>query len=307
MVRCSVRIAAGALLLMIASPALGAESASGLVTPGNFGFGAGVTPDPGLYFASAFAGYDGDIRIYLDGGKTVLDVNKSPFLSGFGNLWVPDTKVLGGHIGLSLGSSYNFVRADGTVTGLTTVHKSIEGSGWGDTNARAQIGWTSAGLSNTLYLTGWFPTGRYELGFKPNTGRNHFGVNLGWGITYIEPNTNLEFDSAISVTFNATNPATDYKNGDEFNWDWAVGKKFASGLELGVAGFAYRQLTGDSGSGAVLGPFEGRVFGIGPHILYNTVLMHRPVIFNFRHYQEFDAQNRFEGNLTTLTTTVKFY
>jgi hypothetical protein len=35
-------------------------------------------------------------------------------------------------------------------------------------------------------------------------------------------------------------------------------------------------------------------------------LMHRPVIFNFHDFQEFDAQNRFTGNLTTLTTTVKF-
>jgi hypothetical protein len=104
------------------------------------------------------------------------------------------------------------------------------------------------------------------------------------GITYAEPNTKLEFDSAVSVTFNATNPATDYKSGDEFNWDWAIGKKFANGFEFGVAGYAYQQLTGDAGSGAKLGPFEGRVFGVGPHILYNTVLIHWPVLFNFRYY-----------------------
>src|SRR4249919_3760277 len=47
------------------------------------------------------------------------------------------------------------------------------------------------------------------------------------------PNTKLEFDSAIGVTFSAPNPATDYKNGDDFIWEWAVGKKFANGLEIG--------------------------------------------------------------------------
>ena len=61
-----------------------------------------------------------------------------------------------------------------------------------------------------------------------------------------------------------------------------------------------------SGSGAKLGPFKGRVFGVGPHLAYNTVLMHRPVILNFRNYQEFEAENWFEGNVTTFTTTVKF-
>ena len=108
------------------------------------------------------------------------------------------------------------------------------------------------------------------------------------------------------MTFSAPNPATDYKNGDDFIWEWAVGKKFANGLEIGAAGYAYQQLTANSGSGAKLGPFKGRVFGVGPHLVYNTVLMHRPVIFNFRNYQEFDAENRFEGNVTTFAMTAKF-
>jgi hypothetical protein len=36
------------------------------------------------------------------------------------------------------------------------------------------------------------------------------------------------------------------------------------------------------------------------------MLMHHPALLNFRFYQEFDAENRFEGNVTTFTTTVKF-
>ena len=55
-----------------------------------------------------------------------------------------------------------------------------------------------------------------------------------------------------------------------------------------------------------LGPFKGSVFAVGPHVVYKTVLMHRAVLFNFHNYQEFDAENRFEGNVTTFTTTVKF-
>jgi hypothetical protein len=30
------------------------------------------------------------------------------------------------------------------------------------------------------------------------------------------------------------------------------------------------------------------------------------VIFNFRNYQEFEAENRFEGNVTTFGATVKY-
>ena len=301
-----LKAAAQVLLIAIVSPALADEGASGLYVPGNFGFGAGVTPDAGVYLSTGLAHYDGDIRVFIDGGKIVLDAEKRPYSLGFAALWVPEKKILGGNLGLSLSSADAFVWAHGVVSGLITSDETIQGSGFGDTAARAQLGWNSGTWSNTLYLTTWFPTGRYQRGFQPNTGKNHYGVNLGWGVTYTEPHTKLEFNSAIGVTFNATNPATDYKSGDDFIWDWAVGKKFASGLEIGVAGYAYQQLTGDSGSGAKLGPFKGRVFAVGPHVVYNTLLLSHAVLFNFRNYQEFGAENRFEGNVTTFTTTVKF-
>src|SRR5215813_8938696 len=80
----------------------------------------------------------------------------------------------------------------GVVTGLINADDTVQGWGFGDTTARAQLGWTSGAWSNTLYLTTWFPTGRYQRGFNPNTGKNHYGVNLGWGVTYSEPHTKLE-------------------------------------------------------------------------------------------------------------------
>ena len=294
------------MLVAIASPALADEGASGLYAPGNFGFGAGVTPDAGLYLNTGFAHYQGDIRIFIEGGKIIADAEVRPYSVAFTALWVPQTKILGGNLGLSIGSSEKHPWAHGVVRGLINAEETVQGWGFGDTIARAQLGWTSGDWANTLYLTTWFPTGRYQRGFNPNTGKNIYGVNLGWGVTYTEPRTQLEFNSAVAVTFSAKNPATDYKKGDDFIWDWAVGQKFANGLKVGVGGYAYQQLTGDSGSGARLGPFKGSVIGIGPHVVYNTVLMQRAVLFNLRHYQEFNASNRFEGNLTTLSATVKF-
>ncbi|MGE0379268.1 MAG: transporter [Hyphomicrobium sp.] len=287
-------------------PALADEGASGIYVPGNFGFGAGVTPSPGVYISSGIGYYRGDIKVYTEGGKVVIDVDKRPFSTALAGLWVPETKFFGGQIGLSLASTYSYAWAHGVVTGLINEEKTVEGWGLGDTTPRVQIGWTSGYWSNTVYLTTWLPTGRYQRGFQPNTGKNRYGANIAWGVTYTEPETNLEFDSAIGVTFSTANPATDYKNGDAFIWDWAVGKRFSNGLQIGVAGYAYQQLTADTGLGAKLGPFEGRVFGIGPHLTYNTALMNQPVIFNFRYYREFDAKNRFEGDVATFGTTVKF-
>jgi hypothetical protein len=159
--------------------------------------------------------------------------------------------VLGGRVGFTAGSSYNFTALDARLVASTNAAASVERWGVGDTVLRGQIGWTRDIWSNTFYVTEWVPTGRYDTGFAPNTGTNHYGTNLAWGTTYVDQATKLEFDSVLSVTFNAPNPATDYKNGDELNWDWALGMLFGKGgrYKLGVAGFAYQQLTGDSGSG----------------------------------------------------------
>jgi hypothetical protein len=59
------------------------------------------------------------------------------------------------------------------------------------------------------------------------------------------------------------NYATQYQTGDEFHAEWAIGYKFDNGLVLGVVGYDYRQLTGDSGSGAILGPFESSGDAVG--------------------------------------------
>jgi hypothetical protein len=81
---------------------------------------------------------------------------------------------------------------------------------------------------------------------------------------------------------------------------------FSNQFKLGVAGFVYRQLTGDSGTGAVLGPYEGRVYGIGPHLVATVPNGNYPIIFNLRYYQEFSAINRFQGHSVTGGATIKF-
>ena len=73
-----------------------------------------------------------------------------------------------------------------------------------------------------------------------------------------------------------------YQSGDEFHWEWAVGFECMKGLVLGVVGYDYRQITGDSGSGAKLGPFEGSVDAIGPGLSYTTVIDKMPVTLNLR-------------------------
>ena len=50
--------------------------------------------------------------------------------------------------------------------------------------------------------------------------------------------------------------------------DWRASQFLSASLQIGAVGYVYDQITGDSGSGANLGPFESRVIGVGPPIGY---------------------------------------
>ena len=105
--------------------------------------------------------------------------------------------------------------------------------------------------------------------------------------------------------FNFENTKTDYKTGNEFHFEWAVGRELLPGLVFGLVGYDYRQLTGD-GKRRPLGPLKGSVDAIGVGISGTTLGGKIPVIVNMRTYREFNADNHFEGNSTVGTATVRF-
>jgi hypothetical protein len=65
--------------------------------------------------------------------------------------------------------------------------------------------------------------------------------------------------------------------------------------QIGVVGYAYQQLSGDSGAGATLGAFKSRVFGIGPQAGYFFPVGKEKGYVNLKGYWEFGAENRAEG------------
>ena len=86
----------------------------------------------------------------------------------------------------------------------------------------------------------------------------------------------------------------------------AVGFECVQGLVLGVVGYDYRQLNGDSGSGDPVGPFRGSLDAIGPGLSYTTIIDKRPVTFNLRYYHDYDFDKHFHGDTTIASATVRF-
>ena len=78
-------------------------------------------------------------------------------------------------------------------------------------------------------------------------------------------------------------------------------------VPIGVSGYHYEQISGDSGAGATLGDFEGRVSAIGPGLSANFQMGKVPVAVSLRYFHEFNAQNRLEGDAGWLTVSIPLW
>jgi hypothetical protein len=283
-------LVAACLLWMASTEARATEYAFSTYALGQSAFAAGVTPPPGTYVTSATGFYSADIGSPVEFGRVVINPNAKVefFTSGLNVLYVPDRKVFGGNLGLSvtLPVGHNDVEATLGV-GPFTASREVDGWGFGDVVSRAQLGWQQGALSYTLYVQAVAPTGKYETGFFPIIGLNRPGIDTGGAFTWTDKPTKLQFNGTAGFTFNFENTATDYTSGNEFHFEWAIGRELCPGLVVGVVGYDYRQLTADSGPGAVPGAFEGRVDAIGPGLTYTTVIHTTPIVFNLRYYHEF--------------------
>ena len=105
-----------------------------------------------------------------------------------------------------------------------------------------------------------------------NVSLNRPAIDVFGAITWLDPAIGWDLSAAAGFTFNRTNTATDYKTGDEFHLEWAATKYLTKEFTIGMVGYFYQQLTPDSGTGARLGGFEGRVVALGGSIGYTFEL-----------------------------------
>jgi hypothetical protein len=167
-----------------------------------------------------------------------------------------------------------------------------------------QMRWNE-GVNNFMaYVTGDIPVGEYDRTSLANIGIGHYALDGGLGYTYLNPQTGHEFSAVAGLTHNYINPYTNYQNGLDFHLDWGASQFLSKQLLVGAVGYVYNQLTGDSGSGDRVGPFESRVIGVGPQIGYIFPLGASQGYVNLKGYGEFDAHDRPHGYNAWLSFTI---
>ena len=214
------------------------------------------------------------------------------------------TPVLGGQ--LAMGVSGIFGRNSATIDGTLTVNAgplvatrtgSISDSltSVGDLYPMMTLKWNNGVHNYMTYVTGDIPVGAYDPSRLANLGIGHGAVDAGGGYTYFNPATGREFSGVAGFTYNFKNQSTQYQNGVDFHFDWGASQFLSKQLFVGLVGYAYQQLTDDSGGHPILGGFRSRVLGAGPQIGYLFPIGNMQGYLNLKAYGEFDAANRASG------------
>lgn len=285
--------------------AFAAEGATGVYLLGSKQDMAGFLPPPGVYVIDTSYAYSGRTNASLDVAGLTLSggVKANAYYNVPTLLWVIPHQVIGGNLALSASAPIGWkdVTAGATLTGPGggTLSAGLQDSdtAFGDPILGASLGWHAGNLHfsiNGLYNA---PLGFWKVGNASNIGFNRSALDITPAVTWLDPKIGLELSAAAGVTYNFENPDTSYKTGNEFHLEWAVKQHFSQTVSVGVVGYYYDQYTGDSGSGARLGDFKGRVTALGPSVSWSFNLGAVPVSTNIKFMREFDATNRLEGNV----------
>ena len=128
--------------------------------------------------------------------------------------------------------------------------------GGGDLYPLATLRWTQGNNNWLAYAMGGVPVGAYQVGRLANIGLNHWSLDAGGGYTYLDAKSGREFSAVAGLTYNFENEDTNYQNGVDSHIDLAASQFLNEQLHIGLVGYIYYQLSGDSGSGAATGRLQ---------------------------------------------------
>ncbi|GEC17693.1 SphA family protein [Nitrobacter winogradskyi] len=306
-------IVISAVACLWGAPVNAAEGGIGAYLLGSRSKEAGITPPPGVYFNDDTYFYDAKIgggRSLPIGGLLIANVSMQTWLNLPTTLWVTPAKIFGGDLAFSLTSSVGGPRVNANLLvnsprfGPIGVSATDANTALSDFFVQSFVGWQAGNFHWQLGVGGIFPSGTYVAGQLSNASLNRRAVDLFGTLTWLDPAIGWDLSAAAGFTFNQTNIATDYKSGDEFHLEWAATKYLTKKFTVGLIGYYYQQLTPDSGTGARLGAFEGRVMALGGSVGYTFEVGKLPISTRLKVYREFDATNHLEGTSGFFTVSL---
>ena len=294
------------------------EGGSGHYQPGSMAsFADGVPLDETFIVRYNFLMWDASAeatRTIPIANLVTLGADIESYANGLTFLWRPPFGEINDCWSYAMSATIPYVDLDITadiVTPLGTVRRGDSISGIADiVFMPVMLNQNFTDDFNINYRLGAYaPTGRYEVGRLANTGKNYWTLEPTVGFMYFGKKNGREASLFLGGDYNFENPDTNYQTGVQVHVDGTLAQHFSlwGGLAgVGVNGYWYEQVEGDSGSGATFGDFIARTAGLGPVLSYASKIGNVDVIGELKWLHEFETRNRPEGDYVWFKFLMKF-
>lgn len=298
-------------LYLLTTPVLSwaAENGTGVYLLGSKDKKMGVFPSKGLFLRNDFSFQSGEFYgLYLHGKefnsiKNWVAVNNTSLNYYFGK------QVFGGTYmaGMELRIVSNEITVDpAVINGITKSNHSAFGLG----NLKIipiAIGWKNRRFFHySLSIAFYLPVGNYDPESFANTSKNYFSVDPEFSATWFNEYTNTDISGNIGLTYNFSNPSTNYRSGSELHAEYSVVQGIERQWGIGAVGYFYYQLTPDTGEGLVNDNIS-RCNGFGPIFTYNLRRGRTAIGLIAKMFLTFGNQNTLYSNSYWLGVSFKIW
>ncbi len=291
------------LTIVFISPETAHTGETGHYANGLEGIKAATIPGPGLYYIMYNLFYHADDLNDKNGNKRDIHFDISVFANAHRIIWVTPVKIL--NADYIMDTTIPFVYTDIEVTAAGISDNDIA---LGDICVEPlALSWHGDWYDACFGLAAYLPVGKYDKNKAASPGKDFWTemVTLG-GTCYFDTRKTWSASILARYEIHSKKSASDIKPGNDFHFEWGIGKTLPKNREIGLAGYCQWQVTDDSGSDVSWDKnVHDRVWAIGPEI---KMFLPGPGLgISLRALWEFGAVDRSDGYVITLNLTKMLY
>ena len=279
--------------------AVAAEGGYSNYIPGTYGdFAMAVEPAGRLTLRNDVYYYGADGGGSVRSGQVELDAELTFLMDFITLVYKPEVRILGGQYAFGVFVPLVYIDIESNIRAAgSALRLDDDTAGLGDVAwVPVILYWNRGNLHASFAHYIVSPTGDYDTGNLVNNGLNYWSFDTDVALTYLNPEKGQDYSLSVGWIYNTENDDTDYQTGQEIHMDVALNQFLSDTFALGLQGFYLNQITGDSGSGAVLGDFKAEAAGLGPAVLWGTSIGKQEITFIAKWLAEVHAENRIEGD-----------
>jgi hypothetical protein len=279
-------------------------------TNGGDGIKTATAPPPGTYYRLYNFFYDSNDLMDTSGDELDVDFDVFVYANVHRLIHFPGWKFLGADF-------FSNIVIPVVYTDLKIGAAGVEDEDWSVADTFVEpiaLAWHGERWDAAYGMGFWVPIGPCKCRRPAYPGKDYWTVMLSAGGTvYLDAAKTWSVSALGRYEIHTEKEGEDLRAGDDFHFEWGIGKALPSNWkigplqfwEVGVAGYAQWQVTDDRGDDVTWDKDKhDRVFAAGPEI--RCMIPQWKLLVELRCEKEFGAVDRSEGWLTAFVLTKAF-